>query len=425
MNEKKKLAFVIVAAIAVIALLAVLLLFLTANKTVTFVVGEDVFVVDMRGGASVPQPPEINGYVFIGWYLGDKEFNGSVEDGEIYYAKYQPKEYSVVFKNYDGTVLYETKQSFGKRIASPEIIPTKPSSESFDYVFKGFNGYSDYLTVNGDMEFVAEYVEVIRVYTVRFLINGELYFTAEVPYGSEIKVDFPNLVGYEFSGWSCGSCFTVTRNEIFEAELLNIEEELRKQAQELDSFVEGLIIGFYSDEALEEIRTIADSYKRLIIGKQAISDGRALLEEAYSSINAVESYPSLIDDYVEGLGRDNYFDEQLKEIDEIVSYAVFRLKSYKSGVPTRETIFKECCEQLDKVLTKDEDIELAEWMKEKKILLLKSYVEDYSDTEAYAELLNKFALAQEEIRDAVGSYRVNEAYLKWLSIIKVYVGDEK
>lgn len=64
-------------------------------------------------------------------------------------------EYTVVFKNYDGTVLYTTTVEAGKTAEYVGTIPTKPAEGYIEYVFNGWN--SSLTNVSKDLEVTAVY----------------------------------------------------------------------------------------------------------------------------------------------------------------------------------------------------------------------------------------------------------------------------
>ncbi len=126
------------------------------------------------------------GYEFLGWTgsngdIPELEVKFSGEDliERVYTAVWKPLEYSVTFKNEDGTVL-ETQEGlhYGDSVSYNGEIPSKVYIE--DYYVYSFCGWDKELVVSGNMIFVAQYSKT-RIPMIAIFQNydgTELYRTS-------------------------------------------------------------------------------------------------------------------------------------------------------------------------------------------------------------------------------------------------------
>ncbi len=116
-------------------------------------------------------------------------------------------EYSVIFQNYGGTVLYEVDYDPEDMDDVRDLddlyvgkVPTRPEDECYSYAFKGWKGIvtDDPKTVIR----VADYVATPQEYQVVFYVDGE-YFHGDI-YGYNQSIDLsyiPIEKNKNFSGW--------------------------------------------------------------------------------------------------------------------------------------------------------------------------------------------------------------------------------
>ncbi len=104
-------------------------------------------------------------YTFTGW---DKEFNNITAD-IIVTAQYSStvNEYSVVFRDYDGTVLSEQMIEYGKGAIAP-ADPTRENNENYIYEFSGWD--VDFANIKADTVVTATYKET-QLVTIYFTNN--------------------------------------------------------------------------------------------------------------------------------------------------------------------------------------------------------------------------------------------------------------
>ncbi|MEG0611538.1 MAG: InlB B-repeat-containing protein, partial [Clostridium sp.] len=166
------------------------------NYTVTFkdydgTVIETSQTINYGSAATAPKSPTRVGYTFIGW---DKAFNNIAGDLTVT-AMYGVNNYTVTFKDYDGTVI-ETSQTIN--YGSAATAPKSPTRVGYTFIGwdKDFNNISSDLTVTAKYE--------INKYTVTFkdYDGTTIGMPQSIDYGSDaIAPKSPTRVGYTFIGW--------------------------------------------------------------------------------------------------------------------------------------------------------------------------------------------------------------------------------
>ena len=111
----------------------------------------------------------------------------------------------------DGVTLFTDRVEHGSS-AYYSVIPTKASTQEFDYVFSGWD--KDYQVVTENMEVNAKFTEVTRKYTYEFKSNGTILSYGSVNYNTtipaeDIPADPNNKLNYHFVEWRVnGDLFT-------------------------------------------------------------------------------------------------------------------------------------------------------------------------------------------------------------------------
>lgn len=190
--------------------LALLLLVACGEKETKFKVtfnannGDDNVVVEVIKGETVGKPsedPTKDGYEFKGWQKDGVNyvFETPVEADFTLVAKWDevvipPVEFTVVFKDYDGTVL-KTETVVQNANATPPTNPNNKEGHTFDKWDKA------YTTVKGDLEVTALYV--INTYTVTFKdLDGEVIDTQTVNWNENATPPLdPSREGHLFDKW--------------------------------------------------------------------------------------------------------------------------------------------------------------------------------------------------------------------------------
>ena len=141
------------------------------------------------GDAEAPADPTRVGYTFTGW---DKAFTNVTAD-LVVTAQYEINNYTVTFKDWDGTVLKTQEVQYGGDAEAP-ADPTRTG-----YTFTGWD--KEFTNIMADLVVTAQYE--INTYTVTFKDwSGTVLKTQEVQYGGDAEAPAdPTRVGYTFTGW--------------------------------------------------------------------------------------------------------------------------------------------------------------------------------------------------------------------------------
>jgi len=142
-------------------------------------------------------------YTFAGW---DKTIVDCAGDA-IYTATYNSTyiDYTVIFKNEDGTVLSTKTYHYGDDVAVP-TTPTKVSDNTYTYTFKAWD--KEVVNCAGDATYTATYDSTYIDYTVIFKNeDGTALSTNIYHYGDEVVAPTTptkaadNTYTYTFAGW--------------------------------------------------------------------------------------------------------------------------------------------------------------------------------------------------------------------------------
>ena len=142
-------------------------------------------------------------YTFIGW---DKEVVNCAGDA-VYTAVYTPQyiDYTVSFKDWDGTVLSSKTYHYGDVVTEP-ASPTRVADNTYTYTFKGWD--KDVENCAGDATYTAQYTATYKDYTVIFknwdgtVLSSKTYHYGDVvtePASPTRVAD--NTYTYTFKGW--------------------------------------------------------------------------------------------------------------------------------------------------------------------------------------------------------------------------------
>ena len=126
-------------------------------------------------------------YEFAGW---ENYTDGIIVDDVIFIATYKPitNKYTYRFENEDGTEIKTVTADYGSIIEVPRN-PQKEATAQYSYEFAGWNGYTNGMTLTGDITFKATYTSIINQYTYKFTDeDGEVLKELTVDYGTKIVV---------------------------------------------------------------------------------------------------------------------------------------------------------------------------------------------------------------------------------------------
>ncbi len=135
--------------------------------------------------AQLPALPENTAqYTYSGAW--DKELSPVTGDAEyVYVVSPTVNEYTVIFKNEDGTVWQEQKYAYGQIPAFAQTPVQEPTAQ-YSYIFKGWD--KEIAEVTGDAVYVAIYEAKVNVYTIKFVDeNGVELQTSTLEYGATPK----------------------------------------------------------------------------------------------------------------------------------------------------------------------------------------------------------------------------------------------
>ena len=132
-------------------------------------------------------------------------------------------QYTVTFKNYDGTVISTQQYDAGEAVVRPTETPVKPADKQYTYTFSGWD--KDIVeTVNADATYTAVFTGTLNKYSVSVsTVNGTVTGcpTEDVDYGTAVTLNAKANEGYRFAGYYIGDTrvsisstytFTVTDN---------------------------------------------------------------------------------------------------------------------------------------------------------------------------------------------------------------------
>ncbi len=135
-------------------------------------------------------------------------------------------EWTYIFLAEDGETVLKSVTTFaGEEILPPEA-PEKPDTDHSVFVFKGWNGFENGMKLEGDVEFVPVFEEVMNKYTYVFRnADGTVFASGELAYGDVLTLPentpekaMTEKYYYEFTGWEDfeGESITITGDVEFE-----------------------------------------------------------------------------------------------------------------------------------------------------------------------------------------------------------------
>ena len=145
-------------------------------------------------------------YMFINEYNGYTEgmiLTGDIEFTVTYTKQVRTFKYEFI---HDGKVVKSGEAEYGTVITAP-ASPNKQPSEHYTYEFSGWNGFTDGMQLVENGSYSAVFTEIPNQYTLTYMVEGAVYQTQTVAYGSVIALpQTPIKQGdhqYEFvfAGW--------------------------------------------------------------------------------------------------------------------------------------------------------------------------------------------------------------------------------
>lgn len=178
----------------------------------------------------------------------------------------------------------------------------------------------------------------------------------------------------------------------------------------------------YTQENMAEAIELFEGGLKSIKGALSLAQADEFYASALSGLKQIPSLPDMIEEAMESLGKDNYFEEQWKEILTIFDLAKEYIQNYKQGVPTPEAYTLNAIEKAREVLTKEQDIKLAQSYKNSYIRRIENYAAYVcSDaTEAQIKAVEEIVSgASARIEKAVGTAELARAFAGIIAEIDV------
>lgn len=163
------------------------------SYTVTYMVDGEVYKTETVAYGSevvLVENPTKEGHTFSGW--SEAPATMPAEDVVIE-GTFAVNTYSIIYK-VDGAEYKVVPVVYGSDI----VLIDEPTKEGYT-----FSGWSESPATMPAEDMVIEGTFTVNYYTVTYLVDGEVYATETVAYGSEIiLIGEPTKDGYTFSGWS-------------------------------------------------------------------------------------------------------------------------------------------------------------------------------------------------------------------------------
>ena len=167
--------------------------FIVNYYTVTYIVDGEVYKTEtVAYGTEIPtvELPVKVGHTFGGWQ--NVPATMPAEDVVID-GSFVVNTYAITYK-VDGEVWATDSVAFGSEL----VLRDEPTKEGYT-----FSGWSEAPVTMPASDITIEGSFVVNYYTVTYIVDGEIFATDSIAYGSELILrDEPSKEGYTFSGWS-------------------------------------------------------------------------------------------------------------------------------------------------------------------------------------------------------------------------------
>ena len=213
-----------------------------------------------------PTTPEKLGYTFVGWTLQGEPwvfYKNTVTEDITLDANWQIIDYTVTFKNYDGTVLeVQNNIHYGDSVVYHGPTPRNTTDDHYIYTFSGWD--TDTSFVVGNTTVVALFSREYVPYTVVYLDENDIVLYSSLV-GEDESEDFVGTtpsktdttgqqLQYQFSGW----------------EVVEKTQELVRYKASFECCTEGLI--FENNSVYQYVGTAKNVYIPSKWNNQTISE---------------------------------------------------------------------------------------------------------------------------------------------------------
>jgi len=288
--------------------------------------------------AVVPTAPIIEGYDFIGWTSSENgiSITSPIIQDVNFTATYKIKQYSVVYKDYDGSIIDSQLVSHGMT----SVVPNNPHRVGYTFLswICNVSEYNTNSVIYQDVIFTADYK--INQYSVTFLaIDKSIIKSFVCDYGSYVSVpDSPTIVGYTFVCWISESGFDVN-SAITQDVTFIASYSLNKYIVDFkdeEGNIEKSIIVDHGNIILASDIPLTDKKGYRFLGWNSSVSSLNIESQILSDVVFTKSYeiiPEFWDgvDYASDLNYENGFNDGVLSVDTNVSYNEGYNSGYTSG----------------------------------------------------------------------------------------------
>lgn len=318
-------------------------------------------------------------------------------------------------------LLRHTDETTSRRIVSKSMITGLSTATLGQFI----------MTITyGEFTVDVPYMVVEEKYPVVTFNAGE---NVEIPAQSDfygfiaVEPEFDIPEGFYFLGWYLdGELYDfntpVTNSITLVARYVSVLDALK--AEYLGMAEDYLNALNPYDYTVSDYAEITEAYGETVETIEVATVQENVLAAYDAFVEFVESkvtYSSILEAYMENFSAENYFAEDWATLQEIYEVAMQALKEYQGGAPSQDTIIAQAKVAMDKVLTMEEDIVVAENEKSVKLRDLENYFDGLVEIEYAPEnwenVCELFENAQVAINEAVGTRAVAAAYANALDEI--------
>ena len=202
------------------------------------------------------------------------------------------KEYEVVFKNEDGTVLQSGKVKHG---ATPSYsgTPEKEADKTYTYEFKSWD--KEIVVCEEHATYTAVYTAKYIDYTITFdFANGEDALTTNYHYGDPVTVPAnPTKEGYTFLGWDKEIAATCDGNATYTAGYAeNVEYTVKHVKKSVFGYSEVMETEQKSGHKQTDVTTFKKEYDDLVYIDYSLGDTETVVEFYYGADGITYNTPN-------------------------------------------------------------------------------------------------------------------------------------